>query len=304
MSDEERGSNGANLIPQATRRALAAYGGDAGRAFLAELPDRINTYVRAWQLTLEFAYETGESSWKAAARTRDGRAVVLKLPGPEPDALRAVEALRAWNGHGAVLVLDADDRAMLLERCEPGTHAGVLDARDRIAVASDVLGALWSVAPPHGLDLLADRLAHVADVVEARLEPLSRTTVPTSIVDEALAVFRELPATAASNVLLHGDFGWNNVVLSQRGWLAIDPEPAVGDPAFEAANFVADYRDVDMYDEHVAVLCDRLSLDSDRLRSYLLAQVVRHLSWFAQSGDHAATVAAAGRVAAVAALLE
>ena len=39
-------------------------------------------------------------------------------------------------------------------------------------------------------------------------------------------------------MLLHGDLNPTNVLRSDRGWLAIDPKPMVGDPAFDAARLV------------------------------------------------------------------
>ena len=50
----------------------------------------------------------------------------------------------------------------------------------------------------------------------------------------ALEMFRELPRTASRRVLLCTDLHAENVLSARREpWLAIDPKPYVGDPAYD-----------------------------------------------------------------------
>jgi streptomycin 6-kinase len=49
-----------------------------------------------------------------------------------------------------------------------------------------------------------------------------------------IALFRDLPATAAAQVLLCTDLHAGNVLGAEREpWLVIDPKPYVGDPAYD-----------------------------------------------------------------------
>jgi streptomycin 6-kinase len=49
-----------------------------------------------------------------------------------------------------------------------------------------------------------------------------------------IELFRELPASAASRVLLCTDLHAGNVLAAQRApWLVIDPKPYAGDPAYD-----------------------------------------------------------------------
>jgi streptomycin 6-kinase len=50
----------------------------------------------------------------------------------------------------------------------------------------------------------------------------------------ARGLLRELPPTAGRRVLLHGDFNPGNVLAGRTGtWVAIDPKPMIGDPAYD-----------------------------------------------------------------------
>jgi streptomycin 6-kinase len=49
-----------------------------------------------------------------------------------------------------------------------------------------------------------------------------------------IALFRALPETAGSQVLLCTDLHGGNILAAQRApWLVIDPKPYVGDPAYD-----------------------------------------------------------------------
>jgi len=53
------------------------------------------------------------------------------------------------------------------------------------------------------------------------------------LVAEGLHLFKTLPETAAAQALLATDLHAGNVLRAQREeWLAIDPKPFFGDPAF------------------------------------------------------------------------
>jgi streptomycin 6-kinase len=51
---------------------------------------------------------------------------------------------------------------------------------------------------------------------------------------DGIALFRSLPGTARSEVLLSTDLHGDNILAAQRApWLVIDPKPYVGDPAYD-----------------------------------------------------------------------
>lgn len=84
--------------------------------------------------------------------------------------------------------------------------------------------------------------------------------------------------------LLHGDFHPGNVLAAQRHpWLAIDPKPWVGDPAFDLAQTLANWVCVDHETPGGPVtairlratqLANRLSLDPDRVLRWAVVKAV------------------------------
>ena len=59
-----------------------------------------------------------------------------------------------------------------------------------------------------------------------------------------IALFRELPATADSQVLLCTDLHGDNILAARREpWLVIDPKPYVGDPAYDVLQHMLNCED-------------------------------------------------------------
>jgi streptomycin 6-kinase len=205
-------------------------------AWLARLPETLATVARRWSLTVEAPFDGREVScaWVAPARREDSSAAVLKLGLPHLEAEQEIDGLRFWGGDPTVRLLEADPglNAMLLERCEPGTHLRALPEPEQDAVIAGLLRRLWRRPPePHAFRPLAEMTA--AWIAET----LALPTAPADpgLVQEGLRLFEELPRTAPDEVLLATDLHAGNVLRARREpWLAIDPKPFLGDPAYDA----------------------------------------------------------------------
>ena len=87
------------------------------RPHLAAVVERL---CERWGLTLSGEAPKGEWNTILAA-SRRGVPCVLKIVGPEHNAIDEAIALEAWNGNGAARLLEADrdHGALLLERLDP-----------------------------------------------------------------------------------------------------------------------------------------------------------------------------------------
>ena len=75
-----------------------------------------------------------------------------------------------------------------------------------------------------------------------------------------------LRSFAGPHVLLHGDLGPRNVVrCQQRGLVAIDPAPCIGDPAYDAAYWAADEREAAGLEQRCHALALPALLDPGRV---------------------------------------
>ena len=102
-----------------------------------------------------------------------------------------------------------------------------------------------------------------ADELERRLA--TRPVMDPGLVRRALHTMRNRPAACREPVLLHGDLNPTNVLAATREpWLAIDPKPMVGDPAYDGPRIVTQ-PDPLRESDPAAVLARRLALVADGL---------------------------------------
>jgi streptomycin 6-kinase len=216
----------------------------------------------------------------------DGGGAVLKICFPDRESEHEAEALVRWHGHGAVRLLayDRDSRALLLERCSPGTPLSELEPERALDVLAGLLPRLW-VPVGEPFRPLADEAAHWTDSLPASWERAGRP-FERALLDAGLAALRELAPTQGEAVLLHQDLHAGNVLHAEREpWLVIDPKPLAGEREFGLAPIV---RGSELGGSRADVLrrLDRLSgelgLDRERARGWALAQT---LAWAFADGS-------------------
>jgi streptomycin 6-kinase len=206
-------------------------------AWLATLPEQIAQLAPKWSLVLgEPLLPGGQCAWVAPARDRTGRELVLKAGWRHPEAEHEGDALRLWDGDGAVRCLAEETFentiALLLERCMPGTALGsALSEPDQDVVLAALLRRLWDHHPPehHPFQSLHAMCDDWADSFERDLDSDDRGLDP-MLARHAIVLLHEMPRSADRAVVLCTDLHAENVLASQREpWLAIDPKPFIGE---------------------------------------------------------------------------
>jgi streptomycin 6-kinase len=205
-------------------------------AWLGRLPETLGNLQEKWSITLgaPFCGEDVTCSYVTPATRADGTHAVFKLGMPHMEAEQEIDGLRFWDGDPMVRLIEADEEtgAMLLERCEPGTPLSALSEPVQDIVIAGLLKRAWR-EPPAG---------HAFRPLSALMEYWSSETLAdvekwpdAGLVREGLRLFAELPPSAPSEMLLATDLHGGNVLRAEREpWLAIDPKPFVGDPAYDA----------------------------------------------------------------------
>jgi streptomycin 6-kinase len=266
-------------------------GEPGGAAWLERLPRLVAECAELWSLRLGAPFEA-HISYVTRAELPDGRRAVLKVNFPEPESEREPDALLHWNGEGAVRLLahDPSRRAILVERCEPGTQLWRVSEEDANDAAAAVLRRLWRPPPDgHAVRLLAEQAALWAEELPARWEGLGRPFERT-LLEEAVAFLREAGSSQGEPVLLHQDFHGGNVLRATREpWLAIDPKPLVGEREFDTASLLRDRRPELLGDPGGAArvrrrldqLAAELDLDRERMRGWGVAHA---LAWNGDEG--------------------
>lgn len=247
----------------------------AGRSWLHRLPDAVQTLARRWTLTLDTPIENEVScSWVAPATLPDGTRAVLKIGMPHMEGMHEIEGLRFWNGDATARLLLADETlgAMLLERCEPGTPLREVPESEQDAVAASLLRRLWrSPSQPHPFRPLSALLQYWS---EETIRAINCWPDP-GLVREGLQLFRELPQSAPSEVLLATDLHAGNILRAQREpWLVIDPKPFVGDPACDATQHLFNCATRLRSDPKglIGRFAELLGVDAERVRLWTFAR--------------------------------
>lgn len=254
-------------------------------AWLAGLPRTVAGLAGRWSLRLgEPFLPGGTCAWVAPARTAAGTQAVLKVGWVHDEAEHEADGLRAWDGRGTVRLLrahrDGQTQAMLLEPCRPGVPLSrVLPGPEQDAVLAGLLRRLWIAPPPGGpFRPLGEMCAGWArgflrDYGRARAQ--GRDQVDPGVARAGMALFAELPATAPVTVLLATDLHHHNVLASEREpWLAIDPKPYTGDPAYDVLQHMLNFPGRLAADPG-GFAARMAGLDAGRVRLWLFARCVQ-----------------------------
>jgi streptomycin 6-kinase len=214
------------------------------REWIAALPSIVADLAARWSLRVGEPFQPGgQCSWTAPVTGPAGTCLALKVGHRFPGGEERDEAagLRVWAGNGAVRLQAAAQTplayALLIERCVPGTPLGqALPEPEQDLVVAALLRQLW--AQPHAAYPFRP-LTQMCAVWAWEFERDYAAAAPADRIDPGLAragiaLFRELPETADSRVLLCTDLHGDNILAAQRApWLVIDPKPYLGDPAYD-----------------------------------------------------------------------
>ncbi|MGW6284522.1 aminoglycoside phosphotransferase family protein [Streptomyces sp. NPDC055107] len=295
-------------VPEALVASYTRSGDEEQRTWIARLPSLVAELLDRWELERDGGTRSGEASLVVPVRRRGagGTRAALKLQMPRAETTAALIGLRTWNGNGIVRLLDHDPESstMLLERLDGSrTLASVEDDDVAMNLLAGLLARLHSVPAPEGLrglgDVAGDMLASVPAAVAALPDPEDQRRLQgwASAVTEL--------AGEPGDRMLHWDLHYDNVLAAEREpWLAIDPEPLVGEPGFdlwpaldtgwEKLRTTGDApRTVR---RRFDLLTEALGLDRQRAAGWTLARLLQNTLWDIEDGrttiDHSQTTVA------------
>jgi streptomycin 6-kinase len=269
--------------------------------WLAALPAVVDQIASDWELELGDPYlPGGQCAWVAPARDPAGQELALKVGWRHREAEHEAEALRFWEGDGAVRCFASrsmdDSNALLLERCVPGLQLKrCVPEREQDSVIAELLRRLWARRPAdgHPFGSLRDMCEQWAESVELTLELDDRGTDP-GLARAGATMLRELSRTTKHSVLLCTDLHAENVLAAQREpWLMIDPKPFVGDPAFDPVQHMLNC------DQRLAAdpagLADRMAelcqVEPERVKLWLFARCAQESTHYPTLRDPALRLA-------------
>jgi streptomycin 6-kinase len=253
------------------------------------MSDQLLAKAAQWNVTVEETRETGTSL--LGFGVRDGKRVVLKLITGAHDELHSGKVLRAFDGSGAVRVLEDEVGAVLLERLEPGEQLVNLVRRGEDGEATRILaGVIEKLAhhtPPAESPTVADWGRGFDRYINS-----GDAQIPSGLVRQARIVHEELVESQGNSMLLHGDLQHYNVLFdTDRGWLAIDPKGVVGELEYEVGALLRNpveqpelFSNRATVERRLTILTSLLPLDHTRVLKWSFAQAVLSAIWGVEDG--------------------
>jgi streptomycin 6-kinase len=267
---------------------------EEGRAWLEKLPNILSVARSRFEITdVGDPFDSGNVSLVFPVEA-SGIDAVLKLQFVHRESLHEADALALWNGDGAIRLLDHEPElgALLLEPCRPGHPLADDQEVDHLAVFSELLKKLLVPAD--------QPFTSLKDEARRWLNSMERDWLSAGkpcdkrLVDLASSALSELTANETSDVLLHQDLHGHNILAAERlPWLAIDPKPLVGDPAFSLSPIVRSAelghsRSKALY--RLDRLSEELDLDRERARLWTIGQTMAWAFGSPNPGFHFETV--------------
>lgn len=266
----------------------SAYG-EKGSQWINDLTNLIERCTQKWTLSEVKTIPNLTYNYVAYA-LRAGKPVVLKLRCNKHELEKEVSALQAFASYGVARMLNIDYAlgAMLLECVQPGSSlVSLVPSKDMQAteIAARVLHRLHQAPIPDNKKF--QTLEHVLPKFDTEFAALS------PFIECARMLRAHLLATQPREVLLHGDFHHDNILLGENNrWLVIDPEGLIGDPGYDMGLFIRNPLALLLDQSEVKQLIlnrikdfsEFFGYDKERLRQWTYLQAISSAYWSLADG--------------------
>ncbi|MFC0010809.1 aminoglycoside phosphotransferase family protein [Devosia nitrariae] len=248
-----------------------------------------------WSLTKSTPVAETATSWVFRVEQNGRKPAALKIlkPAKAEDERRGGALLNWYGGEGAVTVFDIDGDTVFMEWLD-GVPLGdaVRKGRDGEATIAfaGVVAQLHKPRPepaPEDLIPLRQRFRALFDT-DVRAWPHTARDLYARANGIALRLFDR----PAAQIPLHGDLHHDNIISSDRGWLAIDPKGVIGDPAYDVANAFINPMGADKLaaePKRIAALADafssRLGFNRKRVLGWAAAHAALSACWDLEDGN-------------------
>lgn len=247
-----------------------------------------------WSLTKSTPVAETATSWifRVEQNGRNFAALKILKSDVAAEERRGSALLNWYGGEGAATVFDMHGDTIFMEWLDGGTlgepvRAGK-DDQGTIAIAT-VIASLHRPRADALVDLLPLR-EHFQQLfdTDVRLWPHTARDLYARASGIALLMFDR----PSAQIPLHGDLHHDNILSSDRGWLAIDPKGLLGDPAYDLANVFINPEgghliaaDPKRIAARLDILSQRLNYPRKRILGWAAAHAALSACWSLAAGD-------------------
>ncbi|MBB3128571.1 streptomycin 6-kinase [Paenibacillus rhizosphaerae] len=282
------------VIPDIFIERMHELHGKQGVIWSEALPELIADCASRFDFTPEAPFSDLSYNFVIRVKRSNGKPAVLKSSFMKDELSREVSVLRAYEGRGAIHVLDADKEwgVALLESADPGTPlSSIEDDARATGLFCEVFRRLHLPAPTGSrYPSMRQHFAAIERYRERFDDVNIAALLPMNWVENAEECLAYLIATTSENVLLHGDLHHENILRhGEEQWAVIDPKGIIGDIHFDTIQYLLNYEDrggdcEQVLRGRIAIIADRLGLDPRRIAMWGVARGVLEACWTIEDG--------------------
>ena len=236
--------------------------GEIGREWLNNLDTIVSDLAERWNLTNLKPFENLTFNYVLSGFQNDVP-IVLKVGIRDGKLKQEARALKFFENHGAVKLMESSEGAILLQRTIPGNSLVEYfpnKENESIEIAANIIQKL------HSVNHIADRFFHIKDLLNILHE---NWEIPEHYINKAKRIAEYLQKTTERQVVMHRDLHHDNIVQDGNGWKIIDPDGVIGDPIYEIASFMINPIDKIWKDENaISIIKNRIHKFSRLLNVY------------------------------------
>lgn len=253
--------------------------------------NRFDHYLQRWSVQVaghSLTTATSDLLPVSLGASLGGHPAMIKIT-KDPAEKIGGQVMQWWAGKGAahIYAIDPETGALLMERATGSQQLlhMALEGQDDAATACIChtllqLHTKRPVPPPANLLPLAHSFQALALMAQRH----------GGVLAECAGVAGVLLSTPCDLVVLHGDAHHGNILdFGSRGWLAIDPKPAMGDRYYDYANMLCNpdlptCNDPARMVRQLLVIRKVTELDCQRLLQWVAVQAALSAAWFFEDG--------------------
>jgi len=232
-----------------------------------------------WSLTKSTPVAETRTSWvfRVEQNGRNFAALKILKPATAMDERRGSMLLNWYGGEGAATVFDTHGDTLFMEWLDGGTLGDPVRAGkdDEATIAIATLVANLHRPRADAPEILLPLREHFQGLFDTDVRAWPHTA--RDLYARASGIALKLFDRPSAQIPLHGDLHHDNILSSDRGWLAIDPKGLLGDPSYELANVFINPERAD----HIAADPRRIATRADILSERLNYPRKRILGWAA-----------------------
>jgi len=271
------------------------HGKDQAKNWLQKIPQIIEELKIKWDLEIGDEFELSYN-YVISVKRKNGELAVLKIYFPDdPEFVNQLAFLKTVNGKGAIKVLETDEKnfAVLLEQCVPGNTLSSLNNEVKETnIFCEVVKQTWIKSP-------AD---HDFPGIEKEIEDFDwylknydqfNDYIDTETIIKARQKYAKLLNTQTDLYLLHSDLHHENILESERGWLAIDPKGVLAEREYEVNAFLRNpikraennLLTKEILVKRLDIIARKLDLNRQRIIDWCFCQTLLSIIWGLQTNN-------------------